>query len=294
VNRTTFIAIALATCLSGFLSTGCAGPSSIPPTPQRGALSLQVDALQEQGSRWRVEGNRGRARQSFEQAKVIAESIDERPALADIFHELGGLALDDGLVSQSILLHRRGLDLTEQLGDTNRIMVSLGALAAAEDCAGHTEAAESLYGQAMTLARQQQDGGAQAVLLNNLGLLRQRKGDVEAAREAYRQASEMNRELGHGEAEASNHVNLGLLAEAQQNFGQADREFARALELDKQVENRRGIAADLASLGRVAVRRGFNEVGSGIWTELIGAMPLRGTAIGRWKRYRRRWNWPGS
>jgi tetratricopeptide (TPR) repeat protein len=67
--------------------------------------------------------------------------------------------------------------------------------------------------------------------------------------------------LGHSEAEAGNHVNLGLLAEAQQDFEQAAQELVRALELDKQVENRQGIAADLANLGRVSVRRGFQEAG---------------------------------
>jgi tetratricopeptide (TPR) repeat protein len=253
--------VALTIGLSGILITGCAGGSPIPAAPPKRAQSLQIETLQEQGSQWLAEGNRTRARQSFELARLVAESIDDRPALVDIFHELGGLALDDGLVSQAIVFHRRALDLAEQLGETNRIMVSLGILAAAEDRNDHAEAAEALYGRAMALARQQQDRGAQAVLLNNMGLLCQRKGDVESARQAYRQASEMNRQLGRREAEASNHVNLGLLAEAQEEFEQADQEFTRALELDKEVENRRGIAADLANLGRVAVRRGFNEAG---------------------------------
>jgi tetratricopeptide (TPR) repeat protein len=56
-------------------------------------------------------------------------------------------------------------------------------------------------------------------------------------------------------------VNLGLLAEGQQDFEQAAQEFALALDLNKKIENRRGIAADLSNMGRIAVRRGYTELG---------------------------------
>jgi tetratricopeptide (TPR) repeat protein len=97
---------------------------------------------------------------------------------------------------------------------------------------------------------------AVAVLTGATGLLggcagRTPSGDVEGARRAYRQASVINRELGQQKAEAANHANLGMLAEGLQQYEEAAKEFAQAL----------GITADLASMDRVAVRRGDMELG---------------------------------
>ena len=261
MKRGAFIALTVVTCVIGLVDGGCAGRRAAPDPDPKGPSSTQIGALQEQARRLLAAGHHARARESFEQANRLAESLDDRPSLVDITHELGNLALEDGRLSQALTLHRKGLHLAEQTGDGRRILLSVASLAAAEQQAGHTETAADLYKRGMGLARERQDRGTLAALLNNAGLLDQRTGDVEAARQAYREASAINKELGHREAEASNHANLAMLAEGLHDYDEAAREFALALDLDKAVENAHGIAADLANMGRIAVRRGYTELG---------------------------------
>jgi tetratricopeptide (TPR) repeat protein len=261
MNRVLFGPFTLAICVAGLTAGGCAGrPPEVDPSP-KGALDSQIETLQERAHESVATGRHARARESLEQARRIAASIDDQTALVDLSRELGDLELQEGRLLDATALHRQALHMAEQSGDGRRIMLSLGSLAATEQQAGRVESSAKLYERAMDLARERGDRGTLAVLLNNIGLLHQGRGDVDAARQAYQEASTINKELGQREAEASNHANLGMLAEDRREFEQAAREFALALDLDKEVENRRGIAADLANMGRIAVRLGRTEQG---------------------------------
>jgi tetratricopeptide (TPR) repeat protein len=168
VTRIAFIVLAVSTCAIGFAG-GCAKPTTGSGPVSEGSVGRTSGRIRRQGRRWLAEGQHARARQTFEQAKQIAESIDDRPSLVEILLRLGDLGLP-----ASTAFYRQAVHLSEQRGDDGRTVQSLASLAAAEERAEHTEAAATLYERAMALAKQRDDRGAQAVLLNNTGLLYQR------------------------------------------------------------------------------------------------------------------------
>ena len=76
--------------------------------PPKGALDSQIETLQGRAHQSVATGQHARARDSLEQARRIAASIDDQTALVDLSRELGDLELQEGLLVEATrLLVRR-------------------------------------------------------------------------------------------------------------------------------------------------------------------------------------------
>lgn len=238
------------------LATACGGGvarEALPP------LAAQVRELHAQGQRLLERGERERAKVAFEDARQLAESVDDLPGLAQALNALGAVASLEGTPADATDLHGRALALAEKLGRPDLQAEALAHLGTALQLSGRHDQAKALYEQALALVRQTDDRHSEAVLLNNVGLLEKRAGQPGQAEASFQAALAINQGLGDKQAQAANLVNLGLLAEEAGQLDGARARFEQALELDKTVENREAIAADLANLSRVAEKENRKE-----------------------------------
>lgn len=237
--------------------SGCAGQGQqLPP------LAGQVRDLRAEGARLLEAGEVEEARGKLEEARRLAESLDDQKGLAQVLNALGEAAIQDhangnhanGLAAAKDY-HERALSIARRLDDRQMQATSLAYLGQVAYLEGDRESARSHYEEALERYRRMGDRHGEAVTLNNLGLLHHEGNPAEAERH-YRQAMELNKALEDIHAQAANLANLGTVLEEQGRQEEAAASYRKALDLDKQIEDRQAIAADLRKLGRLADHRG--------------------------------------
>ncbi len=239
----------LSILLVALVAGGCLGGAVGPEPP---LLIAQVQALRDKGHRALSRGDVARAGRFFDEARRLAESIDDRSGLAGALNDLGtttGLQGDPGKAAE---FHRQAHGIALELDDRALIAESLSYRGQAAHLLGDHAAALAFYFQALALAREVNDRLGEAIVLNNLGLLQQAKGEAEQAEQSFQRALALNTELGERRAMASNLSNLGTLSEKRGHWAEARSLYEQALALDKETEQRPAIEADLVNLGQLS------------------------------------------
>lgn len=233
---------------------GCA--SSQEPLEAKPPLVSKVRQWQHQGNRLLGQGEWELAKSAFEDARQLAESLDDLPGVVEALNSLGSIAVREQRGDEAVLLHRRALGIAEESGQPSLILQSLTRLGAGLQVVGQTAEAQDRYRRAMGLAQESGDKKQEAIVLNNLGLLELKSGAFDAARAHFESARSLNQSLNEKREWSANLLNLGLVAEAQGQLDEAQRNFEAALEMDKAGEQQLAIAGDLAALARVLDKRG--------------------------------------
>lgn len=240
--------------LLGVLSlAGCAGQGQqLPP------LAGQARDLHAEGIRLLEAGEIEDARQKLEEARRLAESLDDRKRLAQILNAFGKAAIrdrDNGLTVAKNH-HEQALSIARSLEDAPLEAESLAYLGQVAHIRGKRKTARARYEEALQIYQREGDKHGEAVTVNNLGLLHQGEGELMKAEQQYRRALDVNRSLEEVHAQAANLANLGTVLEEQGRHQEAASHYQEALALDKRVEDRNALADDLVNLGRLAERQG--------------------------------------
>jgi tetratricopeptide (TPR) repeat protein len=238
---------------------GCSASSEPKVTPP--PLLTKVRHWQAQGQRLLGQGEWELAKSAFEDARQLAESLDDLPGVVGALNSLGAIAVQERRGEEAVLLHRRALGLAEETRQPALILQSLTRLGAGLQVVGQSAEAQERYQRALSLAKESGDRKQEAIVLNNLGLLELHTGAFDAARGEFEAARAINEALSEKREWSANLLNLGLVAEAQGQLDEAQRRFESALELDKAGEHQLAIAGDLAALARVLEKRGNKAAG---------------------------------
>jgi serine/threonine protein kinase/tetratricopeptide (TPR) repeat protein len=188
------------------------------------------------------------ARARIFQCRALASLGQPKQATADceesrrIFHEAGDLAGESG---------------------------ALHAMAEVPIDQGDLETAETLYEQALALARQTGDKKATARELANIGVIYVQQGDFTTGKNIYREALETFRDIGdkHGMSVVTG--NTGDILHAEGRLGDALAEYKDALVLAREVGHRSSEAIDIQLMGDVLADQG----------DLKGAMQMYQQAV---------------
>ena len=219
-------------------------------------LLSKVRQWQAQGQRLLGQGEWELAKSAFEDARQLAESLDDLPGAVEALNSLGAIAVQERRAEEGVLLHRRALAFAEETRQPSFLLQSLTRLAAALHVLGQTAEAQERYQRALQLAQDSLNRKQEAIVLNNLGLLDLKAGAFDAAKAKFESASKINQSLNERREWSANVLNLGLAAEAQGQLDEAQRQFESALEMDKANEQQLAIAGDLAALARILEKRG--------------------------------------
>jgi len=121
---------------------GCANPPPPAPAPSPRPLAAQVESLRLQGHRWMARGDLAHAEEVYEEARQIAESLDDVQGLIVVLNDLGQVALSRGKTGEAIMLHEQAVTLAQQVVAPDLLIGSLTAAGAAEHREGRMQEAE--------------------------------------------------------------------------------------------------------------------------------------------------------
>jgi tetratricopeptide (TPR) repeat protein len=121
---------------------------------------------------------------------------------------------------------------------------------------GDYGAARALNEECLAICRELGDKERIAMSLNNLGDVAYDQGDYGTARALYEECLVIFRELGHRHGMGWSLVHLGLLTLDQEDHAAARGRLHESLALFREVDDKVGIARSLSSLGKAALAQG--------------------------------------
>ncbi|MBN1179729.1 MAG: tetratricopeptide repeat protein, partial [Anaerolineae bacterium] len=216
------------------------------------------------------------AQQHLDQARALAQAMDDSTAQAVSLNELGALAFVRGEYGAALAFHRRALELAAQ-GSDRAVQASIhNNLGNVWHYLADYSAALTGYSQALSLLRAMGDRRGEARTLYNLACVYHDSGDREAARSTLEQVCDLTHAIGDRRIEGYGWVYLGLVLEYLGQFEAAQDAYRKGLALRREV-GLHALAIDaLAGLARVASAQGDHAEAVSHADEVLAWLEERG------------------
>jgi len=172
------------------------------------------------------------------------------------YRELGRMLREDNQFVRAIEVHKKGIELAEQIGDTLNIVQHLNNIGTNFRRLGILDEAATYHYRALTYCEGQTDTCFQSkknrvVSLNGIGNIQLSLGNDEAADSAFRAALQGERELDSPLGQAINYANLGSILEKNGEIDSARTYYMHSLEYNKKAGNDVGISLCYTHFGRL-------------------------------------------
>jgi tetratricopeptide (TPR) repeat protein len=213
--------------------------------------------LERSGEEARQAGDFRVARSAFDRALALREAIGETNSEASlrISIRLGEACCYLGDIAAAEAALNHALSLARRQGDGRAQAEALYWLSMAADSRGDFGRAQEILEEALPLARTAR-GGTLARVLEGLAIIGWRTGDLDAGEAWAHQALSLAQELQDSRSEGSILKVLGLLAELRPALESAKRYYDAALALARKTGKLSMEEAVLNNLGSVAYRQG--------------------------------------
>ena len=175
-------------------------------------------------------GNWSGAEASLEQALSLARAARDRATEARTLRRLGSLFLDRGRIDEAEATLLSAREATRR-AEPAALAETLHALGNLRHRTGRMDAARSLYGDALALAREHDRIAMQARVMGALGNLHREQGELEEAAGHYRESLEIARSIGDRFLECLTLINLGTNLWSQSQRHQARSLYRKARDL---------------------------------------------------------------
>lgn len=221
------------------------------------------------------------------------EEVFERQNQGSTYADFGNAYFAQGQYPRALYFFQLALNEHRAVDNEVGICRSLNSVGSVYLAAGHLDAAERSFGDALSIAEKleepallslsqnnlgelalrrdnpaeavdsfeaaleyvsAEDRPQEAIVRHNLGVALLREGSVEAAEDSFRRALSLNEAENRKTEAAANWYMLASLRSRQGDYPEAADYARRALDLDKQMENSLGIAKDLRALGAIHTR----------------------------------------
>ncbi len=194
----------------------------------------RVPLLLLRGELQSVRGEWPGARESFDEARSLAEDLGDRRGEARGVLELGVIEYRQGDFDVARASFERALGI---VGDADQSIVAriLNALGILEWQAGNLDAAADLYRRSREAYEAVGDAAGVAGALNNLGILRWQRDDVDGALADYADALRLSEELGDHRTVAILYNNIGEAYRRKGDAANAARFYERSLVLSEKL-----------------------------------------------------------
>ncbi|MAU10375.1 MAG: hypothetical protein CL607_11175 [Anaerolineaceae bacterium] len=160
--------------------------------------------------------------------------------------------------AQAALMHtRRGIELAEELEDSETQMRILRTQGAARQDLGESEAAIASFSEALNIARSLDDSDSEALILYELGYAYLDNGDADRAIETWGQSRPLFREQDRREYEGRVLGGLGAAYAELERWSEAISNYKAALHIAREVRNREEEMLQLSNLGQAQVQAGL-------------------------------------
>ncbi|NJL54471.1 tetratricopeptide repeat protein [bacterium] len=187
------------------------------------------------------------------QSLEMCQHLGDQRGIADRLHSLGIIAMLRGDYNQAALLQQESLTILQSLGDQRAIATNLNGQAIIAWRQGDFDRSTALLQQNLTINRQLGDQRGIAGSLNNLGVIAEAQGDLERATTLYEESLTIKRQLGDQPGIANTLNNLGVISRARADQERAIVLFRQSLAIMQQLGDQEGIAESLFNLGNLAL-----------------------------------------
>jgi predicted ATPase/class 3 adenylate cyclase len=227
--------------------------TSTPDLPSRARLT----ALSEAGTLANANGDYRTARERFEAALAMAESLNDQSAISAALNSIGGVILADGGTAESEHFFQRSRDVADAAGDRKRSGAAISNLGAVAHYRGDLAAARTLYEAALDIARERDDHFGIAITTGNLLILLAPFAESHPEALVYGEESLRYYDLlGDHQGKGYAFDGLGTIADANGDADGARGYYEQSLAQFQAAEDPSGIAKAIGGLGSVALLGG--------------------------------------
>ena len=169
---------------------------------------------------------------------------------------------NSGSYNEALTLHRRGLELAEEVCDTLEVIQALNNIGTVYRRMGLLDEAASWHYKALTWCEEWSDSISTTALknrvisLNGIGNVHLSMGNRDIAMESFREALKGESKLGSATGQAINHANIGALFEEQGQIDSARHHYAMSLKFNEKSGNILGMGLCAGHFGRLAENEG--------------------------------------
>jgi CHAT domain-containing protein/Flp pilus assembly protein TadD len=222
------------------------------------ALSQQneVRSLIEKGNQFRIKGQYSEARQSFEQAKNVAESLNDQPAVAESLNNIGYIFYLTSDYQPALENFEQSLKLSDAIGNQKGIAQSLNNIGRVHYMEEDYDVALNYYHKSLSISESLKDSSGIADSLNHIGLVYYLIAENDKGLEYLKQSLALRETLKDDTAIASSLNNIGLVQRELGNNESAITHFKKSLSIREKQGDKAGIALLMCSLGSVEVAQG--------------------------------------
>ena len=197
----------------------------------------------------------------------------DKPAKGLAYHvsvwlnELGFLYRLIGDLERAEQMHRKSLEINEELGWKEGMACNYGNLGLVYRDRSDLDRAEQMHRKSLEI--NEELGWKQGMANNygNLGVVYQTRGDLERAEQMFYKSLQIEEELGWKQGMANDYGNLGLVYRHRGDLDRAEQMFHKSLEIEEQLGRKEGMACQYANLGTNAVQRGDIRAARELWVK---------------------------
>lgn len=191
--------------------------------------------------------------------KVLDRFIAEDNVIGEIYayRELGRKYRNAGRYDESIDLHKKGLELAQQVCDTMQVIQALNNIGTAYRRMGILDEAASWHYKALTYCEQYSDTTGKVavknrvVSLNGIGNVQLSLGNDKMAEVAFRRALAGESSLSSAVGQAINYANLGAILEGRGQIDSARYYYSQSLKFNEMAGSDLGISLCHTHFGRL-------------------------------------------
>ena len=215
--------------------------------------ALRAEAAEGAGSIARMQGDAARATTLLEEALALREGLGDRPGTVRTLMLLGHVAHRRSDLATAEARFGEALVLAREDEDRAAAVANLGIVA---DERGEADLAESRYREGLTIFRALGDLRREAAVLDNLGIVARGRGDLAGAIALQEQALPLRRRIGDAWGIAATLGNLGVAVHRSGDLARARALYDEALALFEELGERRAVANTRSNLAAVARQAG--------------------------------------
>lgn len=182
-------------------------------------------------------------------AMTIAKENNDAEKKGDIFNYFGNFYRDQGLLDLALEAHLNSLEISEQIGDTVRLVYALNDLGNIYYDQKNWETALKHYARAADLSKHIGSNDALPVSYNNIGLVMHSMGDYEMAFCYFAKALKYREMQNKPELIGHSFNYIGMVYRSQGDFRLATEYFGKALKQFKEINNEMRIGDTYMNIG---------------------------------------------
>ena len=220
------------------------------------AIVMMIEVFINKGGVLQLIGNWKQAEETFQQALVMAEEIQDKKKIVAALGSLGVQHFSKGDYARTMEYHKKQLQISEELGDKQDIAYAVGSMGLVYSDQGDYAMAMECYSQDLRICEELGDKKGIARVVGNIGIVCKDQGDYAGAMECFERSLQISEELGDKVGTSKTVGNMGTVYSDQGDQSRAMECYEKNLKISEELGNKKGIGIAFVNMGYVYAGQG--------------------------------------